>query len=612
MPLEFGEVLFELKRRNLFKVGVLYVVISWLLYQVAGLVLPTLGDPPWAMPLVMFVLALGFPFALIFAWTWEITPEGLKRAKDVQIEQSITRHTGRMLDIATFCFLVVAVAVLVIDVYVLTDTGEPEFPYDTTPPAENSVAVLPFINMSDDPENEYFSDGLAEELLNVLARVREFKVKPRTTSFQYKGSDLGLPEIGKRLHVKHIIEGSVRRSENKVRITAELIDVSTDRHLWAETYERELRDIFAIQDEIAHAIVTALTVALGAGEAVAMTPAPRQTENLEAFELYLQGKHLWRQRNADALKESVARLERVIEIDPEFAQAYAVLAAAYYVMPGYVDNMDAAAAYVQAEKYAGQSLAINPESSNANAVLATIAQSRENWAAAEESYQAAIRLNPGEATPHHWYSIFLLDTGRVQEALAEILNAYDIDPNNGSIAGYTSLIYMTNDEPHRALEYAERSRDIGYQFAPIFERMAYLDLGDYENANAVYAEWLKANNVDASYAEAVTSALKAGVMPGHEPPLPDGIDDNWNNLGPYFIEDRILLGDYEGANELISRFDPLRRGNVLSRLWTSGLAGFRQTEYFRNHVEEVGLADYWREHGWPPLCRPVDDSFECD
>ncbi len=610
MPLEFGEILFELKRRNVFKVGVLYVVVSWLLYQVAGLVVPAVGGPAWGVPIVMILLALGFPFAIIFAWTWEITPAGIRRAKDVPIEQSITRRTGRMLDIVVVCFLIVAVSVLALDVYVLNrEVVEVKV---FVPAPEKSVAVLPFANLSDDPENEYFSDGLAEELLNVLARVQDLKVRPRTSSFQFKDTELSLGDIGQALNVRNVVEGSVRKWSNKVRVTAELIDVESDRHLWAETYERELSDIFAIQDEITNSIVQALKIALHAEETQAIAKSQRQTANLEAFEMYLQAKHLWRQRNAPALKESIEKLERVITVDPNFGQAYAVLSMAYYVLPGYAAEVERQGAFDRAEQYANMALSLDPASSNSHAVLASIAESRLDWNGAKQSYEAALRLQSGEATPHHWYAIFLLRCGQKQEALAEILKAYDLDPNNGSIAGFTALIYLINGEPHRALEYAKRSREIGYQYAPVTERIAYLDLGEYEKSSEAYAEWLEANGADTDYADAVTSALVGGVLPGMQPPLPEGIEDRMDILGPYLLEDRILLGDYDGANEILAAFDPLNRAGALDRLWSEGLTGFRKTDAFKDYVEGLGLVAYWRQHGWPAQCRPMGDSFECE
>jgi len=241
----------ELKRRNVFKVGAAYVVMAWLLAQVVDVFLDNFGAPEWVIKTVLLLLVAGFPLALFFAWAFELTPEGIKKEKDVDRSQSITRETGRKLDFLIIGILVIALAYFALDKFVLTtgDTAPGSAAVtETAPTDEKSIAVLPFVNMSDDAGNEYFSDGISEEILNALAKVPELQVAGRTSSFAFKGENQDLRKIGEALGVNNILEGSVRKAGDKVRITAQLIRVDNGFHLWSESYDRKLTDVFAIQN----------------------------------------------------------------------------------------------------------------------------------------------------------------------------------------------------------------------------------------------------------------------------------------------------------------------------------------------------------------------------
>ena len=257
----------ELKRRNVVRVGVVYLIAAWLLAQVADLLLENFNAPDWVIQAILVVLIIGFPLALIFAWAFELTPEGLKKEKDVDRSQSITPVTGRKLDRAIIVILVIALSYFIWESRVQhqhSEAPEQQAVVEPAPaePSAKSIAVLPFVNMSSDPEQEYFSDGISEEILNSLAKIKELKVAGRTSSFAFKGQNQDLRQIGDTLGVEHILEGSVRKSGAQVRITAQLIQVDDGFHLWSETYDRELTDVFAIQDEIATAILKQLKAAL--------------------------------------------------------------------------------------------------------------------------------------------------------------------------------------------------------------------------------------------------------------------------------------------------------------------------------------------------------------
>ena len=325
-------MLTELRRRNVFRVAAVYAVAGWLLLQVADVLFAVLGVPDWGLRLVLGLLLLGFPVVAIFAWVFELTPEGIKRESEVDRTQSVVERTGNKLNVAIVVLLAAAVTLLVLERF----GGERDNGYDDAAlPAESkrlevagseaeerSIAVLPFVNMSDDPGNEYFSDGISEELLNVLVKVDGLTVASRTSSFAFKGKEVSVPEIAEKLKVNHVVEGSVRKAGNRVRITAQLIDVGSDRHIWSETYDRELADVFAIQDEISLRIVEALKIALGAETVDAMSAAGHPTDNLVAYELYLQGRYFWQRGGGVNIRNAIELFIEAIELAPVFARAW--------------------------------------------------------------------------------------------------------------------------------------------------------------------------------------------------------------------------------------------------------------------------------------------------
>ena len=315
----------ELKRRNVIKVGAVYLIVGWLLLQVSDTLAPALRLPEWIHSAVAFLVILGFPIALIFAWAFELTPEGLKKEKDVDRSQSVTHVTGRKLDFIIIGLMAVALVYFSFDKFIAkpaSDGLEVAATPEVAEEPDNSIAVLPFVNMSDDPGNEYFSDGLSEELLNSLVRIGGLKVTGRTSSFAFKGQSTDLREIGRILNVANVLEGSVRKYENRVRITAQLIKTADGYHLWSETFDRELGDIFAIQAEIADRVTGALQVALlGPGGADVGANAER---NAEAYEEYLRGMYVY-QHNIDdeeGLTRAREHFARALEIDAEYLDAH--------------------------------------------------------------------------------------------------------------------------------------------------------------------------------------------------------------------------------------------------------------------------------------------------
>jgi TolB-like protein len=396
-------------------------------------------------------VACGLPPALVFAWAFELTPEGLKRDSEVERSQSIASRTGRKLDFVIIGVLVTAVGFLLAERFTSdkTKTAEtsnvPEAALAVD--ARKSVAVIPFVNMSDDEQNEYFSDGISEELLNVLVGIQGLRVPSRTSSFSFKDSQLKVAEIGQQLGVDHLLEGSVRKDGDRIRVTAQLIDVRTDTHLWSETYTRKLDDIFAVQDEIARAIVAALEISLSGGDQQKLEA--HSTSNVAAYNKYLQGRHLWNQRSPRSLQAAVEPLREAVELDPRFSQAWAALADTYVLLPEY--GVGSAAEFIPLAREATQrALAINPDSARA---LTTSGYYKAlydyDWQGANRDFERAIMLEPGYATAHHWFGEVLVAQERLDDALEQMHAAAEADPLSAVIRhvrGYLLLYSNRLDE----------------------------------------------------------------------------------------------------------------------------------------------------------------------
>ncbi len=434
----------ELKRRNVFKVAVAYIVAAWLVLQVADVVLNNVEAPGWIFHVILLLLAIGLPFSLIFAWAYELTPEGLKREAEVDRAKSITHQTGRKLDFIIIGVLVVALGYFAYDKFVLSPTREAvvleNSDADSTSeaetsigPGEKSIAVLPFINLSSDPEQEYFSDGISEELLNVLAQFPDLRVAARTSSFQFKGQNRNISEIAETLNVAHVLEGSVRKSGNKVRVTAQLIKAEDGFHLWSNSYDRELTDIFAIQDEISGAIGNALKLELSLGGAGGSGERPTvvSAANPEAYEAYLRGRQLINRRGRESIEEAVRALQKALRLDSEFAPAHAQLAIATALLmnnPSSYGDLTLVEVIDRATPHIEKATALAPDLADVHAAKAILALNRLNYAAALEHADRALKLNPSYIDALNWRYLALSALGRYAEMIKTIEQLLEIDP----------------------------------------------------------------------------------------------------------------------------------------------------------------------------------------
>jgi TolB-like protein/Tfp pilus assembly protein PilF len=396
-----------------YKVGIAYLVLAWVVVQVTNSAIPALHLPEWVNSLVFLLGAIGLPFALFFAWAFEITPDGVKRESEIAPEESIVAHTGRKLDFAIIALLVVALGYFIYESrfaaspeqYLSTkNTATTETPQNASNELEGtSIAVLPFVNMSSDKEQEYFTDGISEEILNVLAKIPKLHVTSRSSAFAFKGSKINISEVAAKLGVKNVLEGSVRKSGNQIRITAQLIEAGSDKHLWSDTYDRELTDIFAVQDEISAAIVKALKAKLGLNAKVVARDMSKV--NLDAHNEYLQGRFFIEKRNQKDIEKSLIHFDKAIALAPDYALAWMGKGwASLFLGENNYGDIPVEIAVKNARPAIVKALTFDPELPEAHAIMGLIEVDSFNTGAAILNFEKAIALNPNYADAFTWYA----------------------------------------------------------------------------------------------------------------------------------------------------------------------------------------------------------------
>jgi len=497
----------ELKRRNVFRVAIGYVISTWLLAQVADLVLGTIGAPAWVMQTILLIFALGFPVVLFFSWAYEVTPEGIKRESEIDREQSITPITARKLDRAIVAVLVIAVAYFAYDKFVLgpervaelvdrmqqVDTESAQAEPEATAGAENSIAVLPFVNMSTNQENEYFADGLTETLLNQLAQVADLKVAARTSSFAFKDAQVDIREIGDKLDVANVLEGSVQRSGDRVRITAQLIQTSDGYHLWSQTFDRDLDNIFAVQDEIAAQVANALTGSLlrvGSGE----LGRNGSTRNTEAYDLYLKGRKAFHANTERQANESERLMRRAITLDPDFALAWAGLAEAlrrYAILAG-LAGMEYLEEYQAAAEKAAE---LAPDNSQVLSVLGEMHRNMGEMGRAQEVLERAIDLDPSNASAWSQLATVHFIQGRFRDAAEAATRAMSLDPLDFDLMADSTYKFAQLGRVDKAEMLAQAVLDNDPQSTAGFSALGniYWRTGRFAEAYRVYHRMLELN-----------------------------------------------------------------------------------------------------------------------
>ena len=517
----------ELQHRNVFRVAIGYIVSSWLLVQVADLVLENIGAPDWVMQTIMLVLVLGFPVVVFFSWAYEVTPEGIKRESEVDRSQSITHVTRHKLDRAIVAVLVIALAYFAFDKFVLGPQRQAEWvegmgqtgveqaseSADVAAKPDNSIAVLPFVNMSSDVEQEYFSEGLSEELLNLLAKIPGLHVAARTSSFSFKGKGLEVPEIASRLNVAHVLEGSVRKHGNQLRITAQLVRADNGYQLWSETYDKQLDNVFQIQEDIAVAVVEALRINL-LGEA----PKVRKTSPA-AYQLFLEGQYLKRQISRDSLHRAVEAFKKAVEIDPAYAPAWAELADTYIWIGG-------------SEKYSREEL--TPLS--------------------DQAIQAAISADPDYAFAYYVRGIsYFFRKTEFKKGIEDFQHALELDPDDAFlVAAIGKGAFLTGDYDLAIAQYqkALAMEPVVPEFY-YFIGSAYLSSGRLDEAEASFRKLITLSPTSIGREQLWAALFLKGEF---ESALAE-FDTNFTRAVTHFASGNSLQAD-EALSELIAIGDP--------------------------------------------------------
>ncbi len=585
----------ELKRRNVVRVAIAYLIIAWLILQVGDTLASALRLADWVNTVLAFFLILGFPMALFFAWAFELTPEGLKKEKDVDRSRTITHVTGRKLDFVIIGLLAVALGYFVYDKFV----AGPVEPQDSA----KSIAVLPFVDMSPDRSQEYFGDGIAEELINELTGLDGLRVVGRTSSFSYKQRTDDLRTIGEELNVRSILEGSIRKDGDRIRITAQLINVADGYHYWSETYNRNLTDIFAIQEEIATEVAGALGVRLGVGGVNSFKGAG--TKNVDAYEIFLQGEQL---SGPGRSQERIRLFERAIELDPNYAAAWASLGLTVGGTMWINPPEDAPAILDRSIPIVLKAVELDPDSAFANTLMATVNYARMDWIGSEEFYRKALSLlSNRENLAHHAH--MLTRAGRSTSAQ----QLYELHDSAESIPAPASELRLNTELAQRRFTEAKEISSRLSNFGRIQSNLL-IALNERDPAT------LKAAISELPQSNASTITLYVPVLRDIDRPETalstiKAIYADKSVMWPSKYHDIALLaayfGDAEFSLEVMSigaRLTSVRLG----ALWYPVMSEARQLPEFKDLVTDINLVEYWRMYGWADHCRPVgNNDFVC-
>lgn len=621
----------ELRRRHVLRVAGAYAVVGWLLAQVSVTLETALELPNWFDTVIVSTLLIGFPIALLLAWAFEITPEGVKRSS---AEDGTDIKAMRATDYAVIAGLLLVSALAVwqlagmggetggdkptLNRVVEAESSSPEV--DTNPVNVASIAVLPFADLSADGDQEYFSDGIAEEILNVLARVDGLKVASRTSSFQFKGRDgINIPDVAQTLEVAHVLEGSVRKAGDTVRITAQLIRADSDTHLWSQTFDRRLtvENIFEIQDEIATGIVSQLGDQMDLGRVNTLRfTAAADTDNLRAYEAYLEARDLLSQRSNDNLLEIIGKFELATQLDPNFGRAWEALAAAYYVAPSFsVGRARAVDFDTNAKEAAEAALAINDQLPLAIAISSggNLGYGANDTVAWMEGINKGLSIDPDEAVLIGWRGQYLTSLGYFEKGEADLRRAVEIDRLDWISASWLIRNLILQRRVDDALNVLTDRADLRSANAPLQGMLALALDAEGRNAEA------EALIMDTAPPGLDVERMKVAFFTPDDNPE-RAIADFMAALGPLArmfdemggmpSDIRHNLGDYENITAENTRF-----WEVIVWLWNR--PDFMQSPHRYRLMRDQGFVDYWDVHGLPPQCRRIDPlpdgrDFGCD
>lgn len=628
----------ELKRRNVFKVAIAYVVVAWLLLQVSDTLVPALHLPEWFNSGVAFVLIIGFPIAVLFAWAFEMTPEGLKREHEVDRSQSITPHTGRKLNNLIFAVMALALGYFAYDKFVLSGSRDAalveaamqaasEKAVTEAAPAEsdNSIAVLPFVDLSQAKDQEYLGDGLAEEILNHLAQVPALRVVGRTSSFSFKGKDDDLGTIGGKLGVVHVLEGSVRKSGDRIRISAQLVAASDGSQLWSRSYDRNLTDVFAVQDEIARDVAQALSVKL---DAVNLNTAQGGTTNVDAYDRYLRWRQLLFSENYDEEhdRQRVRLAREAVALDPAFVLGWDALATSLNLLANEVNDEQAERLRAEAAQVRAHIVGLAPDHWIVKRERAYALWAEGKWAEAIALTREVMEGGPVSYERAYPYSELIFSVGYLDETVAVVERLKTIEP----LAMYISRDLQYDYSAARRIDDAETE----------YQRSLSLDGNDTEPTALAFHRMLARPDADPKVLRDLHGRLIKALDYPFLLDLGGALDDREAMLSilreaatdPAYGGDRkgiVLqmetadaLGDADLAADALRRYLESSKGFADGSMhhrhywqfWTTPHSKLRAHPEFKRWLLQTGVADYWRQSGrWGDGCKPVGaDDFQCE
>ena len=582
----------ELKQRKVYKVAVVYAAIAWLLLQLSDVIFPPLGLPEQAITLVLVIAAAGFPIALVLAWVFDLTSKGVTRTTTGVPFQPHPLSRSRVIEFALIGVLVFAVGYLYLD-RLASQGGKSEIGRETS---ARSVAVLPFANLSGEESNEAFTNGIHDDLVSHVSRIGSIRTISRTSVIQYRETMKTIPEIAKELGVGAVLEGGVQRVGDRVRINAQLIDAGTDRHLWADSFDRELtaHNIFSIQSEIAMAIANALQVTLTADEQRRLVSVP--TNNIAALETYFIGKRMLEDRTKESLQAAVEYFEKVIELDPNFALAHSGLADAYMLLPEYWSGADRDMVIRKSNSAVENALELDPELPE---VITSLAWNRlihdYDWKGAEETFNRALEIQSNNTNALHWISHTLSWQGRHEEALEYARRAVSVDPL--SLLMQMNLVYILVDAGQYdvALELGNQleSREPEYYALRRNLWLHQLRASRPENAAKTFRSWAAVTNADLVAAEEVGQMFidyaQNGTVGDLSPELIRRLKLGAEDLPQVYA----FIGNREGTLDALEQAAAGRTGSrsVLSMKVNPGYDFIRGDTRFKTLLNKVGLSE---------------------
>ena len=576
------------------------MVVAWLVAQVLQLVFESFGTPDWVMKTLLVLLATGMPFALFFAWAFEMTPEGLKRESEVDRSQSITPQTGKKLNATIFIVMALALGYFAVDKFYVSAEREAalaesvaqakteQAPEQSPQDIEQSIAVLPFADMSPDKDQEYFTDGLSEELLNLLAKIPELKVASRSSSFQFKDKGVDIMDAGKQLKVAHILEGSVRKDGNQLRITAQLIKASDGYHLWSETYDRELKGVFAIQDEIATAVVAALKLTL-LGESLKV----RQT-NPETYAQYLQGRYFFNLRGENNYKKAATAYQAALAIDRDYAPALAGLSKVYLEQAnvGYINAIEG---MVLSRSMAERAIDLDPLSAESWSSLGRILWSYDwDWEGAEEADRKALELEPGNVDVITQSARVSSTYGRLDKTIELNLQAIMLDPLSLRPLSNLGLSYKDSGRFEEAEAAFHKVLELNPQYPS-----SQMNLGEVLILKGDPEAGLKEIEKESSVIWKGYGLALAYQALGRESEAQEALESfirDFGAVGAYQVgEIHAFAGNIDQSFEWLERAYSQRDGGMTALLSDQLLNNLHTDPRWEPLLDKMGLLPYWHE-----------------